>query len=168
MVQAAKTMVQTMVQTMVHTMVRTMVQAAKTVTTSAPTVEVVRFTMLDLREQEQLRLNACLLHSSSIFTNQIIFLCFIFPTFQGSCFPDSLGGSCSGTPRECQDCNRAINCQCTILTPTAVIFQIKQTVCVFTKQDHQSIRTLDTYDKTYTEKTFIDDAQFVQELFVPL
>jgi len=29
----------------------------------------------------------------------------------GSCFPDSFGGSCSGTPRECQDCNRAITCQ---------------------------------------------------------
>merc|ERR1712080_179501 len=29
---------------------------------------------------------------------------------QGSCFPDSFGGECSGTPRECQDCNRAINC----------------------------------------------------------
>lgn len=30
---------------------------------------------------------------------------------QGSCFPDSFGGECSGTPRECQDCNRAIRCQ---------------------------------------------------------
>merc|ERR1712130_914604 len=29
---------------------------------------------------------------------------------QGSCFPDSFGGECSGTSRECQDCNRAINC----------------------------------------------------------
>merc|ERR1712112_273602 len=29
---------------------------------------------------------------------------------QGSCFPDSFGGECTGTPRECQDCNRAINC----------------------------------------------------------
>merc|ERR1711910_241481 len=25
---------------------------------------------------------------------------------QGSCFPQSFGGSCSGTPRECKDCNR--------------------------------------------------------------
>merc|ERR1719215_739569 len=31
---------------------------------------------------------------------------------QGSCFPASFGGSCSGTPRECQDCNRALNCRC--------------------------------------------------------
>merc|ERR1719360_419599 len=28
----------------------------------------------------------------------------------GSCFPASFGGSCSGTPRECKDCNRALNC----------------------------------------------------------
>jgi len=28
----------------------------------------------------------------------------------GSCFPASFGGSCSGTPRECQDCNRALSC----------------------------------------------------------
>merc|ERR1712037_317946 len=28
----------------------------------------------------------------------------------GSCFPRDFGGSCSGTPRECQDCNQAINC----------------------------------------------------------
>merc|ERR1712179_365571 len=28
----------------------------------------------------------------------------------GSCFPKSFGGSCSGTPRECQDCSRALNC----------------------------------------------------------
>merc|ERR1712170_330464 len=29
---------------------------------------------------------------------------------KGSCFPDSYGGECSGTPRECQDCNKAIFC----------------------------------------------------------
>ena len=29
---------------------------------------------------------------------------------QGSCFPRDFGGSCSGTPRQCQDCNQAINC----------------------------------------------------------
>merc|ERR1712137_672271 len=29
---------------------------------------------------------------------------------KGSCFPDSFGGECSGTPRECQDCNKAISC----------------------------------------------------------
>jgi len=28
----------------------------------------------------------------------------------GSCFSDSFGGGCSGTPRECVDCNRAIFC----------------------------------------------------------
>merc|ERR1712212_297177 len=28
----------------------------------------------------------------------------------GSCSPQSYGGGCSGTPRECQDCNRAITC----------------------------------------------------------
>merc|ERR1712179_107853 len=28
----------------------------------------------------------------------------------GSCFPKSFGGSCSGTPSECQDCNQALNC----------------------------------------------------------
>merc|ERR1712180_97510 len=28
----------------------------------------------------------------------------------GSCFPRDFGGSCSGTPRQCQDCNQAINC----------------------------------------------------------
>merc|ERR1712183_585637 len=28
----------------------------------------------------------------------------------GSCFPQDFGGSCSGTPPECQDCNQAINC----------------------------------------------------------
>merc|ERR1719225_295324 len=27
----------------------------------------------------------------------------------GSCFPQSFGGSCSGTPPECQDCNRALS-----------------------------------------------------------
>merc|ERR1712202_108125 len=29
---------------------------------------------------------------------------------QGSCFPRSFGGSCSGTPSECCDCNEAIQC----------------------------------------------------------
>ena len=29
----------------------------------------------------------------------------------GSCFPQSFGGSCSGTPSECQDCNKRLNCQ---------------------------------------------------------
>ena len=29
----------------------------------------------------------------------------------GSCFPESFGGSCSGTPRECQNCNTVLNCQ---------------------------------------------------------
>merc|ERR1711971_349641 len=28
----------------------------------------------------------------------------------GSCFSQAFGGSCSGTPRGCQDCNKAINC----------------------------------------------------------
>lgn len=28
----------------------------------------------------------------------------------GSCFPDSFGGSCSGTPPECQDCNQKVSC----------------------------------------------------------
>jgi len=28
----------------------------------------------------------------------------------GSCFPNSFGGGCSGTPPECQDCNKAIFC----------------------------------------------------------
>ena len=28
----------------------------------------------------------------------------------GSCFPQSYGGSCSGTPRECNDCNQVLNC----------------------------------------------------------
>merc|ERR1712029_420147 len=28
----------------------------------------------------------------------------------GSCFSQSFGGSCSGTPRGCQDCNRVLNC----------------------------------------------------------
>ena len=28
----------------------------------------------------------------------------------GSCFPPSYGGSCSGTPRECNDCNKVLNC----------------------------------------------------------
>merc|ERR1712037_355543 len=28
----------------------------------------------------------------------------------GSCFPRDFGGSCSGTPRQCQDCNQAKNC----------------------------------------------------------
>lgn len=29
----------------------------------------------------------------------------------GACFPDEYGGSCSGTPPECQDCNQAISCE---------------------------------------------------------
>ena len=29
----------------------------------------------------------------------------------GSCFSDSFGGSCSGTPPECQDCNKAVTCR---------------------------------------------------------
>ena len=37
---------------------------------------------------------------------------------KGSCFPDSFGGSCGGTPRECQDCNRAIRCHEDTPTPT--------------------------------------------------
>jgi hypothetical protein len=28
----------------------------------------------------------------------------------GSCFPDSFGGSCSGTPPECQHCNQIVSC----------------------------------------------------------
>jgi len=28
----------------------------------------------------------------------------------GSCFPQSYGGSCSGTPRECNDCNQEVTC----------------------------------------------------------
>jgi len=28
----------------------------------------------------------------------------------GSCFPRSFGGSCSGTPRECQECNSVLTC----------------------------------------------------------
>ena len=28
----------------------------------------------------------------------------------GSCFSDAFGGECSGTPDECQDCNKAVNC----------------------------------------------------------
>ena len=29
---------------------------------------------------------------------------------QGSCFSDSFGGGCSGTPPECLDCSKAIDC----------------------------------------------------------
>jgi hypothetical protein len=36
---------------------------------------------------------------------------------KGSCFPDSFGGRCSGTPRECQDCNQAITCKEPSRTP---------------------------------------------------
>ncbi len=28
----------------------------------------------------------------------------------GSCFPDDFGGSCSGTPNECQNCNQVLSC----------------------------------------------------------
>merc|ERR1739844_870098 len=28
----------------------------------------------------------------------------------GSCFPDSFGGSCIGTPSKCSDCNRKVSC----------------------------------------------------------
>ena len=28
----------------------------------------------------------------------------------GSCFPQDFGGSCSGTPSQCSDCNRVLNC----------------------------------------------------------
>ena len=28
----------------------------------------------------------------------------------GSCFPPLFGGSCSGTPPECLDCNKALDC----------------------------------------------------------
>ena len=28
----------------------------------------------------------------------------------GSCFPPLFGGSCSGTPPECHDCNKALHC----------------------------------------------------------
>ena len=28
----------------------------------------------------------------------------------GSCFPPDFGGSCSGTPPECQECKDAVNC----------------------------------------------------------
>ena len=30
--------------------------------------------------------------------------------FQGSCFPASFGGRCSGTPAECQSCNTVVQC----------------------------------------------------------
>ena len=29
---------------------------------------------------------------------------------QGSCFPDEFGGSCSGTPNECHNCNQVLSC----------------------------------------------------------
>merc|ERR1719219_1283846 len=29
---------------------------------------------------------------------------------KGSCFPQSYSGACSGTPRECQDCNQVLTC----------------------------------------------------------
>jgi len=29
---------------------------------------------------------------------------------EGGCFADSYGGDCSGTPPECQDCNKVISC----------------------------------------------------------
>ena len=29
----------------------------------------------------------------------------------GSCFPPLFGGSCSGTPPECLDCNKALDCK---------------------------------------------------------
>merc|ERR1712018_86526 len=29
---------------------------------------------------------------------------------KGSCFPQSYGGACGGTPRECQDCNQVLTC----------------------------------------------------------
>ena len=29
---------------------------------------------------------------------------------QGSCFPDDFGGSCSGTPNECRNCNQVLSC----------------------------------------------------------
>ena len=28
----------------------------------------------------------------------------------GSCFSQSFGGSCSGTPSRCTDCNQVVNC----------------------------------------------------------
>merc|ERR1712079_841255 len=32
---------------------------------------------------------------------------------QGSCFPEDFGGSCSGTPPECMDCNQVLgSCNC--------------------------------------------------------
>merc|ERR1711971_241593 len=37
--------------------------------------------------------------------------CQVFSSLgSGSCFSQAFGGSCSGTPRGCQDCNKAINC----------------------------------------------------------
>ena len=41
----------------------------------------------------------------------ISYLCLRRGKTKGSCFPFSFGGGCSGTPRECQDCNRAITCR---------------------------------------------------------
>ena len=29
----------------------------------------------------------------------------------GNCFSEAFGGSCSGTPRGCRDCNTAITCK---------------------------------------------------------
>ena len=29
---------------------------------------------------------------------------------KGSCFPQAFGGSCSGTPPECRDCNEEVDC----------------------------------------------------------
>ena len=29
----------------------------------------------------------------------------------GSCFSEAFGGSCSGIPQECEDCNKAVTCE---------------------------------------------------------
>jgi len=69
---------------------------------------------------------------------------------QGSCFPRDFGGSCSGTPRECQDCNQAINCwysqsgalQCQFSQDLVIFHQYSRHVNSVTQYHYSSSRVI--------------------------
>ena len=61
--------------------------------------------ILDLQDLEE-QLWGSLCHLKWYLLGKMWFFC-----LQGSCFSKSFGGFCSGTPPECLDCNRVIECE---------------------------------------------------------
>ena len=51
---------------------------------------------------------------------------------QGSCFPQSFGGRCTGIPEHCQNCNEVVDCEAGQLVPTDPTVSNGQVQCVTT------------------------------------